>query len=341
MGEPDLWLRRFGELSDGERFRARLARAVALQTRVRSCAPLICDEFCSTLHRRLAKAISFNLRKLARRRGFSAVLACSNEDVIHDLRPDVIVRLTGNGRCAVEHAGSSAARRPTFLRRLKVERGRVRDYDEFASMHYRASDDLGFVDSVFVLRDGASGDALGIVVYAYSPLELRLRNLATDGRFSRRPHRVNRELRILRRLVVHPDVRGCGVGYYLVRKTLPMVGTRYVECLAAMGEFNPVFEKAGMACIGQCEVSPKSRRALSALEAMDVDPGSREFPMQVCRSRRVRAIVAQTVADWYAATTGGGQSRVERQSPHTLAQTFRGLIGSRPVYYLWQRGEAA
>ncbi len=341
MGEPHLWVRRFGELSDGEKFRAQLARAVALQTRARAVAPLLCDEFCSVLHRRAAKAISYNLRKLVKRRNLLAVLACSNEDIIADLQPHVVVRLKGNGRCEVKNPDLRFGRRPSFLRRLKIERGTVRDYDEFASMHYRATDELGFVDKVFVLRDGAGGDALGIVVYGHSPLELRLRNEATNKRFSRNPKRINRELRILRRLVVHPDVRGCGMGYYLVRKTLPLVGTRYVECLAAMGEFNPVFEKAGMARIGQCKISRNRSVALEALRAMDIDPNSREFPMQVCRRRRVREIVTRVVHDWYCATTAGGESRVEHQSPHTLAQTFRGLIGSRPVYYLWKKEKAA
>ena len=70
---------------------------------------------------------------------------------------------------------------------------------------------------------------------------------------------------------------------------------------------------------------------------MDVDPTSRAFVMQVCRRRRVREIVSRIVHDWYAATTAEGAHRVERQSPQFLAQTFRSLIGSQPVYYLWQK----
>lgn len=160
---------------------------------------------------------------------------------------------------------------------------------------------------------------------------------ATDKWFSRNPKRVNRSLRILRRLIIHPDIRGCGLGHYLVRKTLPLVGTEYVECLATMGEFNPVFEKAGMKRIGQYEIQPQCKVALDALRAMDVDPNSREFPIQVCRRPRVRRIVAQVVHDWYATTTAEGEERAGRQSPRLLAQTFRGLIGSRPVYYLWKK----
>lgn len=341
LSEPHLWVRRFGELSDGERFRARLARAVALQSRAGTVTPLLCDEFCSMLHRRAAKAISFNLRKLVSRRGLCVVVAACHDDVISDLNPHLIVRFRGGGLCDVEAREPRGRPRVSFTRRLRIERGTKRDYDAFAAMHYRATDDLGFVDKVFVLRDGAGGDPLGIVVYAHSPLELSLRNRATRKHFSRNPGRVNRSLRILRRLVIHPDVRGCGLGHDLVRKTLPLVGTEYVECLAAMGEFNPVFERAGMERIGQYEIEPLRRKALDELRAMDVDPHSREFPLQVSRRRRVRAIVARVVYRWYAATTGGGESRVARQSPQTLAQTFRGLIGCRPVYYLWRRKGAS
>lgn len=108
-----------------------------------------------------------------------------------------------------------------------------------------------------------------------------------------------------------------------------------------MGEFNPVFEKAGMKRVGQYEIPPKSKAALDALRALEVDPNSREFTMHVCRKRQVREIVSRVVYDWYAATTAGAECRVERQSPQLLAQTFRGLIGSRPVYYLWKRSKAA
>lgn len=339
LGEARLWVRRFSELSDGERFRARLARGVALQARGGQVTPLLCDEFCSILHRRAAKAISHNLRKLVLQSGLCVVVASSNEDIVDDLQPTTIVRLHGSGRCDVEPREVQPRRPISFRRRLRIERGTKRDYDAFSAMHYRATDELGFVDKVFVMRDGKGGDPLGIVVYSHGPLELSLRNKVTDSRFVGKPKLLNRSMRILRRLVIHPDVRGCGLGHHLVRRTLPLVGRRYVECLASMGEFNPVFERGGMRRIGQYDVSPACRRALAALTAIDVDPSARDFPARVCRSRRVRRIVSEVVYRWYARTTVGGEHRVKRQSPQFLAQTFRGLIGSRPVYYLWERPE--
>lgn len=343
MGEAHLWVRPFAALSDGEKFRARLSRAIALHARSAPCAPLapyaplLCDEFCSILHRRVARAISYGLRKIATRRNLSIVLACSHEDIMADLQPDTVVRLDGSGRAFVEERTVRSGRPILLRRRLRVEPGLKRDYESFASMHYRATDELGFVDKVFVMRDGPGGPPVGIVVYSHPPLELALRNRATDRLFSRNPKKLNRSMRILRRLVIHPDLRGTGLGHYLVAKTLPMVGTQYIECLATMGEFNPVFEKAGMRRIGQYDLSPKQREALEALRKMDVDPSGRGFVTQVSRRPPVRKIVAKIVYDWYAATTAGGASRVERQSPEFLAQTFRGLIGSRPVYYLWRQ----
>jgi energy-coupling factor transporter ATP-binding protein EcfA2 len=373
LGEASLWLRPYAALSEGEKFRARLARAISLQANIEAAnngvhpnAPtnrppsqggpqwgkdsqravvgsqsppiLICDEFCSGLHRRAAKAIAHNLRKLVSRRGLCVVVACSTDDLIADLDPDTVVQFAPSGCCQVNERTPSANAASSLRRKLCIEPGMKRDYETFAGMHYRGTDELGFVDRVFILREGAGGEPLGIVVYSHPALELSLRNKANNGWFSRNPQRVNKHLRILRRLVIHPDVRGCGLGHYLVRKTMPLLGTEYVECLAAMGEFNPVFERAGMVRIGQYDAPSGPKAALEALRAMDVDPQSAEFAIDVARRPAVRNVVAQTVADWYAATTAGGEKRVERQSPDTLARTFRGLIGVRPVYYLWRRG---
>ena len=335
LGAAPLWLRPCDALSEGERFRARLARAIALHSRSGLAAPLLCDEFCSLLHRRVARAISFSLHKAVVRRGLSVVVACSHDDVVADLQPHTLVRLLGDGRCEVTERDTSPRRPFSLRRRMRIEPGKKKDYEAFATMHYRATDELGFVDKVFVMRDG--DELVGIVVYSYAALELSMRNRATDGLFSRNASRVNRSLRILRRLVIHPDLRGCGLGQHLVRKTLPLVGTEYVECLAAMGEINPIFEKAGMRRIGQYERSRSQQDALEQLRAMDVDPSGHAFVMQVCRRRRVREIVAGLVYAWYAATTVNGKARVQRQSPEFLAQTFRGIIGLRPVYYLWKR----
>ncbi|MBN1490481.1 MAG: hypothetical protein JXA69_11245, partial [Phycisphaerae bacterium] len=96
LAEPALWLRRFAELSVGEQFRARLARAVSLLPNDAG-GLLLCDEFGSNLHRRVAKAIAYNLRKLSRRTRIAFVLATAHDDLATDLRADTTIRLSAAG----------------------------------------------------------------------------------------------------------------------------------------------------------------------------------------------------------------------------------------------------
>jgi ABC-type ATPase involved in cell division/GNAT superfamily N-acetyltransferase len=336
LGEPGRWIRRYNELSEGEQFRARLALALGFQASAGAPAPLICDEFASSLHRRAAKALAFNLRKLVTRQRLSVAVAMSNADMLDDLQPDTLVQLDEFQPPAVSHRLVKPL--PLSLARsITIEPGSKNDYRHFAAMHYRRSDELGFVDKVFIMRDRRGGQPIGIVVYCHAPLELALRNQATQGRFVRNPMRVNQELRILRRLVIHPDVRGCGLGHRMVRETLPLVGTDFVECLAAMGAVIPVFEKAGMTRIGQCRPVPRRVKDLKELHKIGAEPSAADFESTVCRRPEVRRIVAQAVYDWYRSTTKEGEQRVARQTPETLARTFRSLVGSQPVYYLWHK----
>ncbi len=340
LGEPMLWIRRFQQLSDGERFRARLARAVSLSGRSRGPSVLLCDEFGAILHRRIAKAIAFNLRKLVSRAGLTLILATSQDDLEEDLRPDAIVRLSDEGSLVERpRHGSAEHAAVSFACGLRIEHGSLRDYEQFAAMHYRRRQNIGFVDKVFVLREGRGGAVLGIVVYGRPSLELRLRNAATGGRFVKNATRLNREVRVLKRLIVHPDVRGCGLGHRLVARTLPRVGVRFVECLAAMGAINPVFERAGMRRIGT--VAPPSSQSvnLTRLRAAGADPLAADFVDQVRRRPAVRRIVARTVECWHRATRGK-RTDIEDQTPTLLAHTYRQLAGSRPVYYLWAADRA-
>ncbi len=336
LGDTSVWLRTGDEISAGQTFRAKLARGIGLALQSGRSPLLICDEFCSGLHDRLTVAVAHNLRKLTTRHNLTIIVAGCNQKLLNDLQPDVTVRFTGNGQHETTET-KPRTRQVSLTRKLIIEPGAKSDYDHFAADHYRKTDELGFVDKVFRMKERSTGQILGVVVYAHGPLELALRNQATNKRFTRNPDKLNREMRILRRLVVHADVRGCGLGAWLVKKTLPLVGTPFVECLASMGEVNPVFEKAGMQRIGTCALPKDRAKLVQKVADLGADPFAPDFVRQVARKPAIRRVVAQMVYNWYQATTGGGERRVRRQSTERLTQTFRGLIGSTPVYYLWQK----
>lgn len=93
LSEAQLLLRTPGELSDGQRYRYRLARGLAARP-----TWLLADEFTAALDRTLAKVIAFNLRKLATRTGTGFLLATTHTDILDDLQPDLLVhcRLDGD-----------------------------------------------------------------------------------------------------------------------------------------------------------------------------------------------------------------------------------------------------
>jgi len=73
-------------LSDGQKYRFRLAMAMASGKK-----NIFADEFCSHLDRITAAAISYNIRRHAKRTGVTFILAGSHEDMLVDLAPDVLV----------------------------------------------------------------------------------------------------------------------------------------------------------------------------------------------------------------------------------------------------------
>jgi len=119
LSEARLLLRTPKELSDGQRYRLRLAFAHAMASRGRtppealtqskilgaivpSVPFVLADEFCAILDRTLAKVLAFNVRKLATRTGIGFLLATTHDDLIDDLNPDLLVRCHGDGAIDVE-----------------------------------------------------------------------------------------------------------------------------------------------------------------------------------------------------------------------------------------------
>ncbi len=99
LGEAHLMLRTPAELSDGQRYRFRLALALSRQPQW-----IVADEFTATLDRTLAKVIAFNIRRLADRTGVGFLLATTHEDVAEDLAADLRVCCRLDGEITVDPA---------------------------------------------------------------------------------------------------------------------------------------------------------------------------------------------------------------------------------------------
>lgn len=179
-------------------------------------------------------------------------------------------------------AGSAKEKRVCSLYRyLRIERAEVAAWRQLEQFHYRPGR-CGAVDRIFALRLNEAFERegqyrfcydrsapVGVIVYAMPVPNVALRNFATENRYVGHAERsatlrlLNREVRTITRVVIHPQFRGVGLARQLVQQTLNRAGVVLVEAMAAMGRVNPFFERAGMTAYEQ----PRPARAERLIEA--------------------------------------------------------------------------
>ena len=86
INDAYLAIRKPSELSDGQRYRFRLAKLMQVEADV-----WVCDEFGAVLDRVTARAVAFNTQKLARAKGVTLMVATTHTDLVEELGPDLIV----------------------------------------------------------------------------------------------------------------------------------------------------------------------------------------------------------------------------------------------------------
>jgi len=240
---------------------------------------------------------------------------------------------------------------------MTIERTGMEAWRALAEYHYR-HDRCGAVDRIFALRMNPELAAqswyrlrvdpqrpVGVIVYAMPLMNVALRNRATNDRYVGLASRemslrlLNREMRCISRIVIHPQYRGIGLAQYLVRETLGLAGTPLVEAMASMGRVNPFFAKAGMTRYDS-PGSPASERLRAVFEHLGIDPnrihdttllleamgelGARE---QLFLERELQCF----------ALTQNRRARAQRLSRNEAVRIAVQNWLTNPVYYLWRR----
>ena len=94
LNDAFVMLRQPSQLSDGQRYRLRLAQAMAMaETDVLPSRPkvILADEFCATLDRITARALARNVRRWVNSVNVCFVAATTHDDLMEDLDPDVLI----------------------------------------------------------------------------------------------------------------------------------------------------------------------------------------------------------------------------------------------------------
>jgi ABC-type ATPase with predicted acetyltransferase domain len=243
LNDAFLFVRRYSQLSDGQRYRYRLAKLIESGAQW-----WIMDEFCATLDRETAKIVAFNVQKLARKLGKAVVAATTHTDLFDDLAPSVHIHKRFGREIEVKYYPNKPRAQCSLLEEMQVQEGTYGDWKEIAGFHYR-SHRVAFMQKIFVLK--REDRVCGAVVYV-SPMSAapcRSRVLKVESMTE-----LNEKLVRIARVVVHPKYRTIGAGVKLLRDSLPKCGKQYVEMIAVMARYNPFAEHAGMTRI--CESQP-------------------------------------------------------------------------------------
>lgn len=86
INDANLYLRSPRVLSDGQRYRLRLAMLIGSGAQVWTA-----DEFLAVLDRTTAKNVAFNMQKVARAAGATLMVATTHDDMVADLHPNLTI----------------------------------------------------------------------------------------------------------------------------------------------------------------------------------------------------------------------------------------------------------
>jgi ABC-type lipoprotein export system ATPase subunit/GNAT superfamily N-acetyltransferase len=235
LNDAFLFLRTYEQLSDGQKYRYKIAKMIESQAQF-----WILDEFAATLDRDTAKIVAYNLQKLARQQGKAVLAATTHTDLFEDLNPSVYIYKKFGKEIDIRYYPNQPAKECSLVKEMRIEQGTTEDWRKLAGFHYRSHKIAG-PRKIFSLKRGE--ELCGVIVYAHPPPTCFGRRLVLPKMSMKE---LNDNLSIISRVVVHPKYRTIGLGTKLVRETLNLAGTQYVEMPAVMAKYNPFAEKAGM-----------------------------------------------------------------------------------------------
>lgn len=176
------WLRPYNILSNGEKYRARMAYALG---KAASDEVVLIDEFTSVVDRDVAKAMSFSVGKYIKKKNLKVIFASCHFDIMEWLMP-----------CWIYSPNKERVERLEYLRRPKIElevfRCRYEAWRLFKQHHY-LSHELNKASKCY----GINWENKIIGFMGILPL----------------PHAYMENCFRVSRLVILPDYQGLGIGF--------------------------------------------------------------------------------------------------------------------------------
>ncbi|MFN3621663.1 MAG: GNAT family N-acetyltransferase [Nitrososphaerales archaeon] len=263
LNEANLFLRRYRELSDGQKYRFKIAKMIDSKK-----GAWILDEFCSMLDRTTAKVVAYCMQKAARRLGKTLIAATAHTDLLEDLNPNLHI---------IKHWGADVEVKTynptptecTLLKEVEIREASREELKKLEHLHYKAKtpDNITKIYAAYINNELAGAIAYTPPIFSCRGRNKTLPEYKPTKPFKEYLKRLNRDFTRIARVIVAPKYRSIGLGAKLVKETMPLMDKKYVETLAVMAKYNPFFEKAGMKKI-EVEEDKEYQRFLTKLEAL-------------------------------------------------------------------------
>lgn len=349
LNDAFLFLRKYTELSDGQRYRYRIAKMIDSGKKF-----WLADEFCSTLDRTTASIVAYNIQKMARRNRATLLVATTHTDLGDDLNPSIRIHKGWAQEISVDYRKNEEAPNCTVTQDVAIREGSMKDYKKLSYLHYR-QEESRFTLKIFAME--RQGELIGVITYNAPPISTSGRKEAVG--YSPSIEELNRDWATIKRVIVHPKYRTTGLGTRLVNETLPLCGRKHVELIAVMAQYNPFAEHAGMKRVFETKPHPKIHLALERLQETGFNPvmmSSVDINLEKLKElkeegiRDVEAILLGLPSVYYKRLIGGSRPYFNRRDMHdwlesiTLQRLARALhtlaiLSQVKVYLYWRNSD--
>lgn len=223
LGQGHLFLSKYNELSDGQKFRLKLAYMLSKDEKI-----VYIDEFGSGLDVITAKNLALTLSKYIRRNDIQAYICCNNIEVAEALRPDQIIELDYGCKTKILKKDDITVSSKV---EVQLQIGGIEDYYLLKKYHYLQDD--GRMDGAKILVAKVEGKTVGVQVCT-SALSKRREKLHPFFK------KINDSILTGQRTIVHPEYNNCGIGKMLVTNAAKIFDYPIFELRSALFRFAPM-----------------------------------------------------------------------------------------------------
>lgn len=236
LGEGNLFLRTVEELSEGQKFRLKIALAI-YYAKSKGQFTLLIDEFGGVLDTGTAKGLASSISKICQQdNNLNIVICCNNLDICESFIYDTLIKLSLDSTVEVKYNENKKYGQTTDISNLRVLKGNIEEYQEFKKYHYL---DIDYSrEDLRIYLAYINDKVVGCVILS-SPIRSSV--VSKNKHFEE----INRSIATIHRLVVHPEYRGQGITTEIVEQVQKIEGNRVLNILSSLFYYVPVPEKWG------------------------------------------------------------------------------------------------